>query len=359
MSTQGPDFMREYMRDYQGFAQQAWDAWSRSWQAPKAAAPNFFGQPAAPVADEALSRSMAGFRDYLEWLQSAAASGLGQGGSDWQQQLQQLFAGMQSPFGPAFGGIDSASMQGFGQQWQNWLQAAQPVGLGDLRGMLQAPAFGYTREQQEQQQALQRAILDHLEASRRYQELMLRAQVQGAERLQQMLARRADSEQPLESLKALYDLWIDAAEEAYAEIALSDEFREVYGAQVNTQMRVRQLQKEQLEQVCRQLGMPTASEVASLGQRLQELRRELRELKHRMASQAASESAVKTAVPKSAVPARAARKPAKAAAPAKAVRKPAKAAAPAGAARKAAKTSSRSTAGAGKAPARATPRKRR
>lgn len=355
MSTQGPDFMR----DYQGFAQQAWDAWSRSMQVPKAPTPGFFGQPATPAADEALSRSMAGFRNYLEWLQSAAASGLGQGGSDWQQQLQQLFAGVQSPWGPAFGGIDSASVQGLSQQWQNWLQAAQPAGFGDLRGMLQTPAFGYTREQQEQQQALQRAILDHLEASRRYQELMLRAQVQGAERLQQMLARRADSEQPLESLKALYDLWIDAAEEAYAEIALSEEFREVYGAQVNTQMRVRGLQKEQLEQVCRQLGMPTASEVASLGQRLQELRRELRELKHRTASQVAAESAVKTAVPKTAAPAAARRKPAKAATSTKAVRKPAKAAAPTSAARKIAKTPSRSTAKTGKAPVRATPRKRR
>ena len=42
-----------------------------------------------------------------------------------------------------------------------------------------------------------------------------------------------------QSARALFDLWIDAAEEAYAEIALSPQFREVYGEFVNSQMRVR------------------------------------------------------------------------------------------------------------------------
>jgi polyhydroxyalkanoate synthesis regulator phasin len=226
---------------------------------------------------------------------------------------------MQPSFAQAFGGIDSASVQGFGQQWQHWLQAAQPAGFFDPRGLSSLPAFGYTREQQEQQQALQQAILDHLEASKRYHELMLRAQTQGVERLQQKLAGYIDSNQQVESLKALYDLWIDSAEEAYAEIALSDEFREVYGAQVNTQMRVRQLQKEQLEQVCRQLGMPTASEVDSLGKRLQELRRELRELKQQAAARpspvATADAAEPTASPRRKAAAKASPRPARSATP--------------------------------------------
>ncbi len=65
-------------------------------------------------------------------------------------------------------------------------------------------------------------------------------------------------------------------EEAYAEIALTEEFREVYGEMVNTQMRVRQMQQQQTEQFCQQLGVPTRSEVSSLGERLQALRREFR-----------------------------------------------------------------------------------
>ncbi len=274
MSAYDPDFMKQY----QGFARQAWDAWSRSLQ-PPAATPSFFAPPPSqPTVEETLERSLSGFRGYLEWLQSAVGNGVGQG-ADWQQQLQALFGAGQPAFAQAFAGIGSPSVQGLGEQWQRWMQAAQPAGFGDLRATLQSPAFGYKREQQEQQQALQRAMLDHAEASGRYQQLMLRAQLEGADRLQKRLAERSQASQPVESLKSLYDLWIDCAEEAYAEIALSDEFRQVYGAQVNTQMRVRKLQKQQMEAWCQELGLPTASEVASLGERLQQLRREVRELR--------------------------------------------------------------------------------
>ncbi|MEI7037006.1 poly(R)-hydroxyalkanoic acid synthase subunit PhaE [Fulvimonas yonginensis] len=151
--------------------------------------------------------------------------------------------------------------------------AVPPIGLEGLRGLLNTPAFGYTREQQAEQQALLRAMLDHQQASARYQQLLARAQAEGAERLQRKLAEPGFQ---AGSLKAMYDLWVDAAEEAYAEIALSDEFREAYAAQANTQMRLRQLQQRQVEQWCREMGLPTRSEVATLGQRLQELRRELR-----------------------------------------------------------------------------------
>jgi hypothetical protein len=138
------------------------------------------------------------------------------------------------------------------------------------------PTFGLQREQQEKQQALMAAMLDSAEQQRRYQALILRANAQGLERLQNKLADHAEPGRQVESLKALYDLWIDSAEEAYAEIALSDEFREVYGAMVNAQMLERQLLQQQLEELCRQLGLPTRSEVDSLGKRLQELRREQR-----------------------------------------------------------------------------------
>jgi class III poly(R)-hydroxyalkanoic acid synthase PhaE subunit len=174
----------------------------------------------------------------------------------------------------------------------NWTlpgAASPPPGLDALRAWLDTPAFGHTREQQAQQQALLRALLDHQQASARYQELLARAQSRGAERMQRKLAEPGFQ---VDSLKAMYDLWVDAVEEAYAEIALSDEFREAYAAQGNTQMRVRQLQQQQVEQWCREVGLPTRSEVATLGQRVQQLRRELRRM------QAAGKSTSETAAVK-------------------------------------------------------------
>jgi class III poly(R)-hydroxyalkanoic acid synthase PhaE subunit len=188
-----------------------------------------------------------------------------------------MFGGASQPFAQAFGGIDSAGAEGFARQWRSWMQAAQHSGFGDLPGTHgPTPAFGLNREQQMQQQALATALLESMQATTRYQELIQRANTQGMQRLQEKLAQHAEPGRQIDSLKGLYDLWVDASEEAYAEIALSDEFREVYGEMVNTQMRVRQLQQQQTEQLCQQLGVPTRSEVSSLGERLQALRREFR-----------------------------------------------------------------------------------
>lgn len=290
MADQASDFIRQS----QAMAQQSWEQWMRYLQqaSTQPAAPfggmgtgfppvaPAFGMGAAPGApmNDVLERSLTGIKGYLDWMQRAASSQADPLGTDWQAQMQQMFGNASQPFAQAFGGIDSTAAQGFVQQWQAWLAAAGQGGLGgaDWHRPQPMPTFGLQREQQEKQQALMAAMLNSAEQQRRYQALILRANAQGLERLQNNLADHAEPGRQVESLKALYDLWIDSAEEAYAEIALSDEFREVYGAMVNAQMLERQLMQQQLEELYRQLGLPTRSEVDSLGKRLQELRREQR-----------------------------------------------------------------------------------
>lgn len=264
------DHANDVMKQYQAWAQQSWDAWMQSLQG---AAPAV--HHASP--DDLLSRALGGLKSYADWLQAAATSGVAtQGMDDWQQNLRQWFTGAGQPFAQAFAGIDSAAAHGFAQQWQSWLQAAQPR-FGEWGAAFDGgPAFGYTRERQLQNQALLDAMREYADASARYQTLILRANAEGFERLQEKLKQHIEPGRQIDSLKALYDLWVDAAEEAYADIALSDEFRDVYGAMVNAQMHVRKLQQRQLDAWCRELGMPTRSEVDSLGKRVQELRRELR-----------------------------------------------------------------------------------
>lgn len=275
------DPANDFIRDYQSLAQQSWDAWTRQLQQqqpqPAAANPFFTSPTAATSGNDTLERTLAGLKGYFDWMQGAALNGAAAQPVDWRQQLQQLFGGASQPFAQAFGGIDSAGAEGFARQWQSWMQAAQHGGFGDLPGAHgPTPAFGQDREDQMKQQAMAAAVLESLQASARYQALIQRSNAQAMQRLQDKLAERAEPGRQIDSLKALYDLWVDAAEEAYAEIALTDEFREVYGNMVNTQMRVRQMQQQQTEQFCQQLGMPTRSEVSSLGERLQALRREFR-----------------------------------------------------------------------------------
>ena len=267
----------DFLRDYQALARQSWDAWTRQLQ--QSAAPqNPFQQSAGttPSTNDTLERTLDGLKGYLDWMQGTTATPAAPG-ADWQQQMQQWFGGANQPFVQAFAGIDSTGAQGFGRQWQEWLQAMQRAGFGaGSAPAAPTPVFGMDREQQMQQQALAQAVLASAQATARYQTLLQRASAQGMQRLQDKLAQHAEPGRQIESLKALYDLWVDASEEAYAEIALTDEFRAAYGEMVNTQMQVRQLQQKYTEALCLQLGIPTRSEVASLGKRLQAVRRELR-----------------------------------------------------------------------------------
>src|SRR3546814_13196363 len=61
----------------------------------------------------------------------------------------------------------------------------------------------------------------------------------------------------LGSVRAVYDLWIDAAEQAYAEIALSPQFGVAYGEMVNAQMRLRLANQNELE---REIGRASGRE---------------------------------------------------------------------------------------------------
>lgn len=166
--------------------------------------------------------------------------------------MMNSFAAMQPPAAAAFGDV------------------------GDLKAWLSLPAFGEKREQQEHYQAMAVAGIDVQQQMQRYSAQMMKATQRGFQLYQGKLSEREQPGRQIDSLRALYDVWVDAAEEGYAEVALSAEFRDVYGAMVNAQMRLRALVQKDAERIAGEFGMPTRSEVNSIGERLQALRREVR-----------------------------------------------------------------------------------
>jgi hypothetical protein len=247
---------------------------------------------ANPFADgkqqsEAMERMLSGAQGYLGMLQSLAAAATGQTGSGGESPADAFGNGtfpgafssttMANPMAAAMRGLAGSGARGFDQMMEQFAAAAGPM-FDKARGALHQPAFGFLREKQENLQKTAQVLIDYQEQSARYDRLMLKVGEQSFARFQLKLAEREEPGRQIESARALYDLWIDAAEEAYAEIALSEEFREVYAAVVDAQMRVRRQVQGEIERYCNELGMPTRSEVDSIGQRLQALRREFRNL---------------------------------------------------------------------------------
>lgn len=160
--------------------------------------------------------------------------------------------------------------------------------------LVEMPAFGPGREQQERWQALLKAQLDNHKAQSRYQALLGKVMEQALVVFEGKLAEHEAPGRQLGSVRAVYDLWIDAAEHAYAEIALSPEFGAAYGEMVNAQMRLRLANQDELERVCRELGMPTRSEVTATQRKLHALERELRALRAELAARQRASTAGET-----------------------------------------------------------------
>lgn len=259
------------------------DAWQRALGA------GIPGASAAPRHDDVANRLLAHGKQYLDLLQGLMggqgfAAGAGQAFDPraWIDEMRTLHerygqGAMLSGQGafPWFGGIDpaqveqmvkafaSAPMRGVQQEWQSWLGV---------------PAFGLAREHQERGQALLRAWLDYQAANARYNDLMLKTTAKTFDVLESKLAEREDPGRQITTARALYDVWIDAAEDAFAGIAMSPEYRAIYGELVNTQMRVRAGLNDEIERFGAQFGMPTRTEVDSLACQVHDLKRELRRL---------------------------------------------------------------------------------
>ncbi len=183
---------------------------------------------------------------------------------------------LDNPFTKALRDISGQGAKGFTEMpaaFAPFVEQMRQEGLSWLR----APAFGVGREHQEHYQKTALAFVEYSQALQNYNALMLKASQRGFELFEGKLAERSEPGRAIDSLRALYDLWVDAAEEAYAEIALSDEFAKVYGELANAQMRVRAQIQAEVERVGTDLGMPTRSELNSVHKRLHDLRRELRD----------------------------------------------------------------------------------
>jgi hypothetical protein len=100
----------------------------------------------------------------------------------------------------------------------------------------------------------------------------------------------------------LFDLWIDAAEEAYAEVALSPEFRAASGARVNAQMRLRQAVQGEIERTSALFGMPTRSDLDAAFRKIADLERVLRALRDQVQSTPTGKSGATARKPATAAP---------------------------------------------------------
>ena len=285
--------------DFEAQARRMWQAWGDAMRTGAAPA------PAIPGWDDAVQW----------WTQLArgvspgvAPSADAMGPAGWMAQVQQLaarFAG--SDAGAAEIAAEWRRLLGanplpdllrtLGLQGQQgldaWYQATAPLRDAWQREMgawLQLPAFGIAREHQARWQQLAQAQLALREHEETFNRLLLRVGERAYAVFEQKLAAHAQPGKQLTSARALFDLWIDAAEEAYAETALSDEFRTAWAALVNAQMRLRAGVQKEVEFASGLFGMPTRTELDAAHRKIADLERALRAMADRFVDATAGQA---------------------------------------------------------------------
>lgn len=298
--------------DFDAVARQYWNAWGemmRGAPAPtQTAAPGWneavqwwsqLAQGGRSEANEALERFNAQARGWFGQMQQLAAQFAGQDASagDIAQAWKQALGGAgANPFADVFG-----SMRGPGQNdLTQWLEQAAPYlqqWQRDGQSWLGMPAFGFAREHQERLQALALAQSNYQQQSQAYNALMAEAGQNAFARFEDKLAERSEPGRQLQSARALFDLWIDAAEDAYAEIALSPRFRDAYAALVNSQMKLRGAIQTEIEHATGQFGIPTRTEIDAAHRKIVQLEREVRRLRDAIQASAPARSAPRAGEP--------------------------------------------------------------
>jgi polyhydroxyalkanoate synthesis regulator phasin len=144
------------------------------------------------------------------------------------------------------------------------------------------PAFGPGRERQQSAERLARAAMRYQQAFAAFTALLGRVSGGAVDRLAQRLGESSGAGKAPDSLRAVYDLWVDCGEQAYAAAAHTPEFAKAQSELNDALLDLRREQQKQVEDWARALDLPTRAEVNTLIKRVNTLRRRMRELEEEL-----------------------------------------------------------------------------
>jgi len=240
--------------------------------------------------------------------------------TDWRSMLQQACEQAGKGFGFPGGSTDPWS--GFATLWglpvSNWQrmacsfspfpgemekalrtddQAAEStVMTRAVRQFLSLPPVGYTREWQEQQQVWTELFLEYTRTVQALGGVLGKVVQRALDLFGKRMSERIQNGESFDGLRAIYNLWIDCGEEAYAEEVTATEFPQVQADMVNALMRMKRHEQRMVEEVTTALNMPTRTEMDTTHKRVYELQRALRRLQDTVED--AAESVAVSAPPK-------------------------------------------------------------
>ncbi len=143
-----------------------------------------------------------------------------------------------------------------------------------LEQLLSMPGIGYTREWQEQFQQGARLWLNYQNAQQDYASQFQRIGLRTIDLLREHIEAMKQREETVTDLRALYNIWVDCGEAAYAEHVSTGQFITAHARLVNSLMAWKRHEQKMIDNVLTALHMPTRDELNTVNLRVHQLRRE-------------------------------------------------------------------------------------
>lgn len=158
----------------------------------------------------------------------------------------------------------------------------------NLEKLLAMPTLGYTREWQHKWQEGIKRWRAFQTAQQEYMTALNRISLRSVELLREKASHFAEnSETTAESpktMRAVYDLWIECGEQAYAECVRTEEYIQAHANVINSLMACKYYEQEITDELFATLNMPTRKELDTFSLRMQQMRRELKILQAKQAT---------------------------------------------------------------------------
>lgn len=256
--------------------------------------------PTAPAAsrdfiDKLMDQSKRFMRVSDDIYRNMGSTGMGL--EEWNNLIQKTFG---DPFKTVSNPNDhTAAMRRMLAFWEmpldTWQRMASTLSLmpGDalrnmphehiqdnLQRVLTAPGLGYTREQQSQYNEFTRCAMQYQAALNEYMQFFSKLGFKSSERMRERLMELNSQGTVIDTARGLYDLWVDCCEKVYAEQIMTHEYAMLHGKLINALMAFKHRLSVIVDESLGALNMPTRTELRTLQDRLQETRRENKQLRH-------------------------------------------------------------------------------
>lgn len=166
--------------------------------------------------------------------------------------------------------------------WQSANQAFGEIVNQSWNQLLGMPALGLNRQLQEKMNRWTTLTLENQQAWREYQLLLGNAWLDAIGALLQKLMGLAQVGKSLENSRQLLDLWVEVADARFLDLFHSSAYATAQATLVNSNMALRQQQRELLEIWLRQHDLPTRSDLDEAHRSIYELRKEVKALKKQL-----------------------------------------------------------------------------